>query len=49
MKSATAVGYFVASTKIMQMVKGVSSSLGTVMMPRISNLVATKKMKSLKF
>lgn len=43
MKSATAVGYFVASTKIMQMVKGVSSSLGTVMMPRISNLVATKK------
>ena len=48
MKSATAVGYFVASTKIMQMVKGVSSSLGTVMMPRISNLVATKKNEEFK-
>lgn len=48
MQSATAVGYFVASTKIMQMVKGVSSSLGTVMMPRISNLVATKKNEEFK-
>lgn len=42
-KTTLAVGYFTAATKIMMMIMKLSSSLGAVMMPRISNLVAQNK------
>ena len=44
MKDAEAVGYFTAATKLMVIAVGLSSALGTVMMPRTSNLVAENKM-----
>lgn len=44
MKNAEAVGYFVAATKIMVMTMSISSSLGTVIMPRTSNLIAEGRM-----
>lgn len=40
-----AVGFFTAATKIMIVVMGLSSCLGTVMMPRTSNLIAEHKEK----
>ena len=43
MKDALAVGYFIAATKIMQMLLKMSSCLGSVMMPRASNLIAENK------
>lgn len=43
MKDALAVGYFTAATKIMQMLLKMSSCLGSVMMPRASNLIAENK------
>ena len=43
MKNALAVGYFAASTKIMQMLLSMSSCLGSVMMPRASHLIAEGK------
>lgn len=39
-KSTLAVGYFAAATKIMGVVMKLSSCLGSVMMPRTSNLIA---------
>lgn len=39
-KDSLAVGYFTAATKVMQMLLGMTSSLGAVMMPRASNLIA---------
>lgn len=39
----TAVGFFTAATKIMTVVMGLSACLGTVMMPRTSNLIAEHK------
>lgn len=42
-KSALAVGYFVAATKIMQMLLSLSNCLGSVMMPRASHLIADGK------
>ena len=42
MKDAEAVGYFTAATKLMVIAVGLSSALGTVMMPRTSNLVDGK-------
>ncbi|WP_278990376.1 flippase [Segatella bryantii] len=39
-KDSLAVGYFTAATKVMQMLLGMTSSLGAVMMPRTSNLIA---------
>lgn len=41
----TAVGFFTAATKIMTVVMGLSACLGTVMMPRTSNLIAEHKEK----
>lgn len=43
LKDSIAVGYFAAATKIMGMVKNLSVCLGTVMMPRVSNLLAENK------
>ena len=48
MKDAEAVGYFTAATKLMVIAVGLSSALGTVMMPRTSNLVAENKMNEFK-
>ena len=43
LKNALAVGYFTAATKVMQMLLGMSSCLGSVMMPRASHLIAENK------
>lgn len=48
LKDAQAVGYFVTATKILIMTMAVSTSLGQVMMPRISNLIAEHKMEEFK-
>lgn len=48
LKNAQAVGYFVTATKILVMTMAVSTSLGQVMMPRISNLIAENKMDEFK-
>lgn len=40
MKGTLAVGFFTAATKIMNVVMRLSSCLGSVMMPRMSNLLA---------
>ena len=44
MKDAEAVGYFTAATKIMMITISISSSLGAVIMPRTSNLIAEGRM-----
>ena len=43
LKNALAVGYFTAATKVMHMLLQMSSCLGSVMMPRASNLIAENK------
>lgn len=43
LKNAFVVGYFAAATKVMQMLLSLSSCLGSVMMPRASNLIAENK------
>lgn len=43
MKDALAVGFFAAATKLMTMVLRLPSVLGSVMMPRMSNLIAENK------
>lgn len=43
MKNALAVGYFTAATKLMMMIMKLSSCLGSVMMPRVSNLIAENR------
>ena len=43
LKNALAVGYFVSATKVTQMLMGITSSLGNVMMPRASHLLAESK------
>lgn len=48
MKDAEAVGYFTAATKIMMITMSISSSLGAVMMPRASNLIAENKLNEFK-
>ena len=40
MKDTIAVAYFTAATKLMMMVTKISSSLGTVLMPRASHLIS---------
>lgn len=42
-KNALAVGYFAAATKVMQMLLQLSTCLGSVMMPRVSHLIAENK------
>lgn len=44
LKDVIAVGYFTAATKLMYMAMSFSNSLGAVMMPRASNLIAEHKM-----
>lgn len=44
MKDAEAVGYFTAATKLMVMAMSILGSLGNVMMPHISNLMAANRM-----
>lgn len=48
LKDVAAVGYFTAATKLMFMTMSVSNSLGSVMMPRASNLIAENKMNEFK-
>lgn len=43
MKGALAVGFFTAATKLMLMIMKLSSCLGSVMMPRVSHLLAENK------
>lgn len=43
LKDTIAVAYFTAATKLMMMVTKISSSLGTVLMPRASHLVSEGK------
>lgn len=43
MKDTIAVAYFTAATKLMMMVTKISSSLGTVLMPRASHLISEGK------
>lgn len=43
LKNALAVGYFAAASKVMQMLLAMSASLGSVMMPRASRLIAENK------
>lgn len=46
LKDNTAVGYYTAATKLSKMVLSVSSSLGIVLLPRLSNLIATQQKDS---
>ena len=48
LKDVTAVGYFTAATKLMQVTRSVPSSLGTVIMPHVSYLIAENKMDEFK-
>ena len=48
MKDVDAVGYFTAATKILVIAMSFSSSLGAVIMPRTSNLIAENKMDEFK-
>lgn len=48
MKGAEFVGYFTAATKILVITMSISSSLGAVMMPRTSNLIAENKLDEFK-
>jgi len=48
MKGAEFVGYFAAATKILVITMSISSSLGAVMMPRTSNLIAENKLDEFK-
>ena len=43
LKDALAVGYFAASTKVVQMLLRLAACLGSVMMPRASHLIAENK------
>lgn len=40
LKGPESVGFFTAATKITQLLLGLTSALGTVMLPRLSNLIA---------
>lgn len=45
LKDETAVGYYAASTRITKSILGVVQSLGTVLLPRISNLVSNHRIE----
>lgn len=47
-KDAVAVGYFVTSTKLMEIVLRLSNCLSAVIMPRITNLIAENNIKEFK-
>ncbi len=44
LKDSESVGFFTAATRLSQMILGIASALGTVMLPRLSHLVANKDM-----
>lgn len=44
MKNEAAVGYYTASTRITKAILGVVSSLGTVLLPRLTNLLSENRM-----
>lgn len=44
LKNEVAVGYYAAATRITKSILGVVQSLGTVLLPRFSNLVSTNQM-----
>ena len=45
LKDCTAVGYYTGATKLTKMLLGIVSSLGTVMVPRLSNLIQNGQME----
>ena len=45
LKDTTAVGYYTGATKLTKMLLGIVSSLGTVMVPRLSNLIQNGQME----
>lgn len=45
MKDDATVGYYTGATKLTKVILGIVSSLGTVMLPRLSNLIATGQKK----
>lgn len=45
MKDSASVGYYTGATKLTKMLLGIVSSLGTVMVPRLSNLVQNNQME----
>ena len=48
LKDSTAVGYYTGATKLTRMLLGIVSSLGTVMVPRLSNLIQNGQMEDFK-
>lgn len=48
MKNASDVGIYTTAVKLFSIVNGIIGSLGTVMLPRVSNLVATNDMEEVK-
>lgn len=44
MKNEAAVGYYAASTRIVKSILGVVQSLGTVLLPRLANLISENRM-----
>lgn len=44
LKDSESVGFFTAATKLSQMILGIASALGTVMLPRLSHLIANNAM-----
>lgn len=48
LKDIVAVGYFTAATKVIYMTMSISSSLGSVIMPHASNLIAENKIDEFK-
>lgn len=48
LKSELAVGYYAAATRITKSILGIVQSLGTVLLPRFSNLVSTNQMTDFK-
>lgn len=44
LKGPESVGFFTAATRLSQMILGIASALGTVMLPRLSHLVANQNM-----
>ena len=48
LKDSTAVGYYTGATKLTKMLLGIVSSLGTVMVPRLSNLIQNGQMEDFK-
>ena len=43
LKSPKDVGFFIAASKLSQMILGIATALGTVMLPRLSNLIANNQ------